>query len=134
MNAGEEGVPTPARVLLRWLPVGLYVAAIFRLSAIPGLTVPGEFELRDKLAHLLEYAGLAGLAWRAARAQWPAVAAARTALVVGCAVAAVGAADEVFQSFVPMRESSVLDWLADASGAAIAVIVAAWSARRRGGV
>jgi len=107
-------------VRTRWLLVGAYVCLIFFLSAQPGLTVPGTFEYRDKVAHILEYGGLGVLVWIAARDTWPTQKPVNRALLVLLACMAVGACDEKFQAFIPQRESSVYDWLADSTGALLA--------------
>ena len=113
----KRGGWSPAR---RWLTVAAYVALIFILSAQPGLTVPGTFEYRDKVAHILEYGGLGILVWLAARDTWPAQKPLTRALLVLLAVSALGAIDEKFQAGIPARESSVYDWLADTTGALLA--------------
>jgi VanZ family protein len=104
----------------RWLLVLLYVAVIFVLSAQPGLQLPGRFELKDKLAHALEYAGLSWLMFGAVRKSWPQAAASRRALLSMLAIALLGVADEIFQMSVPMRDSSAYDWVADMVGASLA--------------
>ena len=116
----------------RWLVVFAYVALIFTLSSQPGLRVPGEFELRDKLAHTLEYGGLGMLVYRAVRDTWPSTPAARRMFFAVLAIAAVGALDETFQSFIPGRDSSVYDWIADAFGATLSQVVGLLLDRRRG--
>lgn len=97
-----------------WLPPLLYMAAIFHFSSesqpMPALTE----HVWDKLLHLTEYAGL-GLLWcRALRSEgvgWSAAIA-----LAAVAVMLYGASDEWHQSFVPLRDSSVRDWLADMLG------------------
>ena len=108
------------RIGWRWLAVFGYVALIFTLSAQPGLTVPGTFQYRDKFAHILEYGGLGVLVWSAAGATWPGQPPLKRALLSVLAVSALGACDEKFQSYIPMRESSVYDWMADTTGALLA--------------
>ena len=117
----------------RWFLVFAYVALIFTLSAQPGLHVPGTFEYRDKVAHILEYGGLGWLVYRAAIHSCPAAGAVRRVLLTVVAVSAVGACDEKFQASVPGRDSSVYDWMADTVGASLAQ---AWCLTRekRGGV
>jgi VanZ family protein len=115
-----------------WLPVLAYVALIFTLSAQPGLHVPGEFEYRDKLAHLLEYGGLGWLTYRAARNTWPQAAFVRRALLAAVTVSALGASDELFQSRIPGRDSSVYDWAADSLGASLAQLLGLTLDKRRG--
>ncbi|HEY6193413.1 MAG TPA: VanZ family protein [Candidatus Eisenbacteria bacterium] len=116
----------PGRLFLtRWLPVLAYVALVFTLSAQPNLSVPGTFRYRDKVAHLLEYGGLAWLVQRAARDTWPGAGPARRALVALLAVTVIGACDERSQRGVPGRDSSVYDWLADTTGASLATALSA---------
>src|SRR5690242_1051996 len=106
------------RRLSLWLPVLLYMAIIFSLSAqanpLPELTA----HVWDKLLHASEYGVLAVLLVRALRgegASWPAVLAAATIVA-----SLYGASDEIHQAFVPGRDPAVGDWLADTTGAAIA--------------
>ena len=106
-----------------WLPVLVYITIIIVLSAQPGLKPPVNFINADKYYHVVEYGGLGVLLVRAmrvtARARWP-LYASLMALSLGTAI---GAADEIFQSFVPGRESSIFDVLADVSGLVLAQIV-----------
>jgi VanZ family protein len=105
-----------ARWALTWLPVLVYVAIIFTLSAQPYLTPPFHFRNGDKLAHTLEYGGLGVLLVRAMRSRsgWDRpLAAGLVALAIGLGIAA---ADEKFQAFIPGRDSSLFDWMADAGG------------------
>lgn len=118
----------------RWMPVALYVALIFTVSAQAGLSVPGAFEWRDKIAHTLEYGVLGFLVFRAARDTWPSAPILRRMVLAALAVAALGAVDERFQAGVPGRDSSVYDWFADATGATLSQIIGwALSKRRREG-
>ena len=132
MANGIERTPGGMLFRTRWLPVLAYVALIFTLSAQPGLTLPGAFKYRDKLAHLLEYGGLSGFVFRAARDTWPGSSGWRRALIAAAAVSALGACDEAFQSTVPMRDSSAFDWLADTLGGSLAQALGLTLARRRG--
>jgi len=119
--AGEVEVKRGgASIPRRWLAVAAYVAVIFILSAQPGLSVPGTFEYRDKVAHILEYGGLGMLVWLAARDTWPTQKPLNRAILVLLAISALGACDEKFQAGIPGRESSAYDWLADTSGALLA--------------
>lgn len=105
-----------ARWARNWLPVLVYVAIIFTLSAQPYLATPFRFRNGDKVAHTLEYGGLGVLLVRAMRSRrgWDRpLAAGLVALAIGLGIAA---ADEKFQSFIPGRDSSVFDWMADAGG------------------
>jgi VanZ family protein len=109
--------------LVFWLPVLAYITVIITLSAQPFLKPPFTFTESDKVAHLVEYGGLGLLLARALRGSLrlsvPAIAA-LLALLIG---ALIGAGDEYFQKFVPGRQSSVFDWLADLSGVALAQLI-----------
>jgi VanZ family protein len=108
-----------------WSPVCAYAGLIFYLSAQPH---PEEdlpsfvFTLSDKGLHLIEYAVLSGLLCRAFlwgenlfRRQW--------AVPLAILVASLyGISDEIHQSFVPFRDSSWLDWVADTLGASIGAV------------
>jgi len=107
------------KFLIYWLPVLLYVTVILTLSAQPYLQNPLKFHNSDKLCHLLEYGGLGILLARALRGTMR--------LRVG---SLIGAGDEYFQSFVPGRDSSVFDWMADTLGVMLAQVIYVWGARR----
>lgn len=84
----------------------LYMGLIFVLSAQPGSAV-GLPPPWDKLAHTLEYALLGFLLSRAFSNPG-------AAFVIA---SLYGVSDEFHQSFVPGREASIGDWLADSLGA-----------------
>jgi VanZ family protein len=117
----------PRHTFLRyWLPVLAYVGLIFGLSAQPGLKTPFQFEMADKVAHLTEYGGLGVLLARALTTLprlKSVLIAGLTAVMIG---AGIGATDELFQSTVPGRDSSVFDWIADAMGLSLAQLVYLW--------
>jgi len=127
-------VPSPSRssgasrALVLWGPVALYALAIFVESSISHVpTLPSGFT--DKDGHALLYAGLAVLVLRAASgSRWDGV----TFRAAGAAVAfaaVYGITDEFHQWFVPGRTADVNDWMADCTGAAIAVAVVLLVAR-----
>lgn len=115
-----------AQVFWYWVPVALYAGMIFYLSAQshPEEHLPSFLlkDVSDKVLHGVEYGILALLCYRAFRwAAGPAIA--RQAVMLAIVTASVyGITDEVHQFFVPFRESSWLDWLADTIGAAIGAI------------
>ena len=114
------------QVFWYWVPVALYAGAIFYLSAQshPEDQLPSFLlkDVSDKVLHAVEYGILGLLCYRAFRwAAGPAVA--QQAVVLAIVTASVyGITDEMHQFFVPFRESSWLDWLADTIGAAIGAL------------
>jgi VanZ family protein len=121
-NACAETVPgSPAHMLRYWLPVVAYTTLIFYLSSLPHPEdkLPNFLfeQLGDKLLHAVEYAVLAFLCYRAFRhAAGPRAASKALILAIGAA-SLYGMTDEVHQAFVPLRESSWSDWIADTAGA-----------------
>ena len=114
------------QMLWYWMPVGLYAGAIFYLSAQPHPEeqLPSFLlkEVSDKVLHLLEYSVLGALCYRAFRWGLNGQVAARALIIAIVAASLYGVTDEVHQLFVPFRESSWLDWLADTIGAAIGAL------------
>lgn len=120
---------SPRRVDRRWLWAAvLYAGLVLFVSSRPYLTAPGpEFELKDNVAHALEYGVMSVLLFRAlAPLVWPDRAMAF--LLIVAIAASLGAADEVFQGAIPGRMRDVADWIADAIGAALAAGTCAWFA------
>lgn len=112
-----------------WIPPALLAGIIFVLSSIS--QVPGAGYVSDKLAHLVVFGALCFLTLRAthggSRPLAPGPAAAAFFLVLLWSVL-----DEVHQSFVPGRDASARDVVADALGAALAVVVwALWRGTAR---
>ena len=123
-DATRQGVM--GQVLWYWVPVALYAGVIFYLStqSHPEDDLPSFLfeEVSDKVLHAVEYGILSLLCYRAFRwAAGPAVA--RQAVVLAIVTASVyGITDEAHQFFVPFRESSWQDWLADTIGAVIGAL------------
>jgi VanZ family protein len=114
------------QMLWYWMPVALYAGAIFFLSAQshPEEHLPSFLlkDVSDKVLHAVEYAVLGGLCYRAFRWGLNGQVAARALLIAIVAASLYGVTDEVHQLFVPFRESSWLDWLADTIGAVIGAL------------
>lgn len=98
----------------RWLPVFLWAAVIFIFSSIPLIKV-SQFFIWDfvakKIAHVIQYAVLFALIFRATKNKWI------TSLALTLLYAA---SDEIHQQFVPGRQASIYDLGFDLSGANIA--------------
>ncbi len=112
-----------------WGPAALWAAVLFLLSELQlqgsGVDLPGG---TDKLAHggLYLILGLA-LAWGKVRTGFagPAI----LLLIIG---AGYGALDEWHQSFVPGRDVSVGDWMANSVGVTLGLVLfPSFSARFR---
>ncbi len=122
---GEMISAAPNRIRY-WLPVALYAGIIFFLSAqshpeeqLPSFLLKG---VSDKILHAVEYGVLATLCYRAFRwAAGPTLSS--YAMLLSIVTASFyGLTDEVHQYFVPLREASVFDWMADTFGAVIAAV------------
>lgn len=106
---------------LRVLTLIMYVLLIFFLSSRPYLHSPGpDFELKDKLVHLVEYLIL-GLLLIAAAGRLVCKTKAGTFLLFLAIGASIAALDEVLQNHVPGRSMDVYDWVADVLGVAVGV-------------
>jgi VanZ family protein len=118
---------------MRWLPFVAACATIALLSQIgqPPLIELTTFWQLDKLLHAIAYAIVGALALVALGAD-PRTPPAR-ATVLGAWLLALlyGVIDEVHQSFVPGRDASTGDVLADAFGAAIGIGLLVLVLRRR---
>ena len=79
-----------------------------------------DFVFKDKVLHLVAFAGFEVLAWRALRylrPEWGV----GWLLVGSCALAiAAGALLEIWQAVLPTRQAELLDWVADSLGALLA--------------
>jgi VanZ family protein len=131
---GGEGRParSPGRRRLAWLlPALAYAGLIFWLSHQPNPLPQLTLDLSDKLLHAVEYAGLAGLLVLGLT-HVGTFGLRRAALLAVLLAATYGATDELHQAFVPHRDASALDWLADAVGAFVGGMVAVPFLRRWG--
>ena len=106
--------------LRRWAPVATWVVAILAVSSIPGR----HLDLRegtDKIGHVVEYLILGVLLARALGAR----VANRLLVAAWVGVLVFGALDELHQAFIPGRTPDVMDWAADAAGAAAGLLIGA---------
>ena len=89
-----------------------------------------QFVVR-KTAHVMEYAILAALLWRALRAgvRWQ-TRMLRLFIAVWLVCAVFAASDEFHQSFVPSRTASPIDVMIDIFGALIGVVICVFVASR----
>jgi VanZ family protein len=119
--------------LKRWVPLFLWLAIIFVGSSYPHLSGEkfGVPEGADKVAHGIEYLVLAFLFYRGLAIEhrrrpvplW---------LLVIIACGAIGMVDEFHQQFVPGRDASILDFLADMAGIVSGTLIGTrWFGRAR---
>jgi VanZ family protein len=125
---------SPRLKLLLKLPAPLIAAFLWVFSSQSSLPQPKGVFGFDKVEHFLAYAVLAAAAglWISSGA-WRQRGWGRFFLIAGIA-AAYGIIDEVHQSFIPGRDCSLWDWLADALGSvAGAALIRAFSRSRFAG-
>jgi VanZ family protein len=118
----KSKTPTAAALLDPWLAPVVLMAVIFLFSAQPDLgTGLGTLDLiLRKIVHMLEYALLTFLWWRALRTRLSATTAAALAFALAVGYAAT---DEFHQSFVEGRHGTPVDVGIDAVGAGAAALV-----------
>ena len=124
---------TPVRrrdALGAWAVTGGLMAALFWVSHRPQAWSPGVPH-GDKLLHAAAYAVLAAAWYAALRCSWPWQRYRTHAWIAAAAAACYGITDEWHQSFVPGRDASLEDWLADALGAFLFALIAASLKRSR---
>ena len=126
-------------ILFRWLPMILWMAWIFWLSAQPNLPHPARRiglsdHLFDYAAHAFTFGVLAALIWRvlAPRRGWVLPASIFSPPLLSALFSTLYAiSDEVHQAFVPGRWAKVSDWLADMVGILVVVGLIAWVDRHQ---
>jgi VanZ family protein len=118
--------PETERKIMAWVPAIAYTGLIFGISSITGLSPPGvQFKLFDKVAHAVEYAGLAlflTLAFRRSLAEGRRRMTPIFVIIVGLVI---GVLDELYQFTVPGRSVEFLDWVGDAVGVTAAAVAVA---------
>lgn len=120
-----------ANLLRAWGPAAAWAAALFLLSARPDVGVPVTFPWGDKIGHLVLF-GILGAALAYGRVHARRAPTHLTLILTG---SLYGLADEWHQSFVPGRDASAGDLLADVTGVVLGYgLVLWWYGRgRRGG-
>lgn len=107
-----------------WIPLAAWIVFIFGISSIPSLSteevgLPRGF---DKIAHFIEYFVLAllfrrGLSGTDEKKEAPVV------LLILATGLLIGVMDEMYQSLIPGRHSSIFDFSADAAGLLVGTII-----------
>lgn len=105
--------------IISLLVATLYVSLVFLLSSIPGkpnYQVPYNL---DKLVHIIEYAVLGALIGYVLRS-WGVKGFVLKSVII---TSIIGLCDEIYQSYTPFRDSSMLDALADSIGATVGAML-----------
>jgi len=127
-------------LLWSWLPLLVYATAIIGISSISApeqqfgsflhsvnSLFPADGEMfrmiNDKFYHVVEYALLAVLVYRAVRYSWKEPSEVTVGLLTCGAVILFGCTDELYQLLTPLRYSNVWDLTADALGGVMGVIL-----------
>ena len=131
MGALGRAWHTPRSFVVDLMPALLYLAVLFWAGLIPLKSLPGpDFELADKMWHLLAFGGLAGLLSRVLRHFGRSVVESIT--VAALASASLGGVLELLQSLTPYRSADWADLAADSLGALLAYVVLRWLAKAGG--
>ena len=102
-----------------WVPTIGYCVLIFVLSSVSkGVYIPSPFGF-DKVLHLIEYGILGFLLARSSANYKSRISSGSLIMWVVALTALYGLSDEVHQLFVPGRNASVWDVLADSLGAVL---------------
>jgi len=115
------------RSFVRWGPALVWAAFIFYLSSQSWVDAPSSLRINDKVAHIILYAVFgAALAWgaRGLGRRWY--------LILPVLGILYALSDEWHQSFVPMRDPSAGDLLADAVGILAGFLILSVVLRNRG--
>jgi len=107
------------------IAAAFFMAAILFLAADKAGQVPLPPYIPDKLLHFCYYGVMAFLLAHGVGRTWWGI-----ALLL---VPLIGALDEWHQLYVPGRDSSVWDWVADVAGAAVALYVYVRATRKKAG-
>ena len=98
-----------------------YCLFIFWLSDQPSLPVPQVFSSQDKILHAGAYFIMGLLAWRSFKYLFNKPIILALLSITFCSL--YGISDEWHQSFVEGRFPDIIDWIADTSGAGLAVFL-----------
>lgn len=107
----------PKRIFIRfWFPVIVYSGIIFWVSSWPSIDTPPLIPHLDKFLHVVEFGIFGLLLGRALRRSGFKWTSRKVLFIVLVCSFFYGLSDEYHQSFVPGRNSSFIDVLADTVG------------------
>lgn len=120
------------RFLVYHLPAILYALGIIALSSTPYLRPPNiRFLAADKVAHFVEYALFTVLAFQSIYQMGSRPNLRRSLLIAALFVSLFALSDEIHQHFVPGRHSDWRDFVTDAAGAFVVLLILGLYRRRR---
>ena len=99
-----------------WLAVLLWMGVIFYFSCLPGKDIPSLFPFQDVLFHVIIYAALAYLFYRALKNTYTQLGLLKLIFFTVVFGFIYGLSDEFHQSFVPGRDASAFDVFIDTLG------------------
>jgi len=108
-----------ANYVIVWLPTISYCGLIFYFSSLPSMVAPELFPGQDKIFHFFEFGFLSLLFFFSIKKTFLGASLKVLVVITILFTALYGISDEIHQYFVPGRESSIGDALADFSGAII---------------
>jgi VanZ family protein len=114
-------------------PFILWLLIIFVQSSLAAIELPKiDIISTDKLIHMGVFGLLAGLCYISLIHIYKTNIFSANPLIWAAIITILyGASDEIHQYFVPNRSSEVLDWMADAMGALIAVLIIKYFLQKR---
>jgi VanZ family protein len=111
------------KVLLVYLPLVFYWILLLTLTSLPVHSVP-SVGVNDKLEHTLAYLGLSFLLCLTLLLQTRSLVLRKHAVFFTLLIVfAYGVADELHQLFIPGRSCEFLDFIADAVGGVVGIII-----------
>ncbi len=125
LNLIHQFLLTPAHASLRYRTAFFLYGLILILGSIPGARQDIGNYASGLVLHSCAYAGITFLLFTGGSGNLAA-----RAMKAVLTVAAMGAGDELVQSFLPYRHGAVGDWLVDVTSAAVTVAVM-WSLWKR---
>ena len=103
--------------LFYWLPLIVYCLAIYIQSDLPSIEHIPSFEFSDKVLHFFAYAAMGILFYRAYQTLRIKGAPRMLILISIVSASLYGVSDEIHQYFVPFRDASIWDVVANTLGA-----------------
>ena len=105
-----------------WSFLIIYTLFIFFISSLPGnfLSKVPQILFSDKIIHMLIYSGLGFISLRAFLRQKPRKFSYLLFSLLYCII--IGMLDEIYQGFIPQRNSDILDLFSDFLGISIGTI------------